>query len=179
MVIVKWPEIEKQGDRWSLKRCVGYRTRYMRSLWKIINLYNQIDCRRFRFVVSVDTVRLMFVLFLFMYNLRAIFRNDRQYYFLVSVWRVADGNHVDSGRGVHVSKSFRQDVLSETVREPHGQVTELPETKTSQERSIRAAFWSRSLCRNCKSDQPYSVYLYPCTFSFRPIIAVRQPCGLD
>jgi len=42
----------------------------------------------------------------------------------------ADGDHVDSGRGVHVSKSFRQDVLSEAVRKSHGQVAQLPETET-------------------------------------------------
>jgi len=49
---------------------------------------------------------------------------------------LADGNHVHSGRGMHVSQSFGQDVLSETVREPHGQVTKLPETKAGQERSL-------------------------------------------
>ena len=65
----------------------------------------------------------------------------------------ADGNHVDSGRGVHVSESFRQDVLGKAVREPYGQVTKLPETKTSQDqRSLRAAFRSQSLRRNRKSD---------------------------
>lgn len=52
---------------------------------------------------------------------------------------LAYGNHVHSGRGMHVSQSFGQDVLGETVREPHGQVTELPETETCQtERSLRA-----------------------------------------
>ena len=52
----------------------------------------------------------------------------------------ADGNHVHPGRGVHVSQSFGQDILGEAVRESHGQVTELPETKTSQDkRSFRAA----------------------------------------
>jgi len=48
----------------------------------------------------------------------------------------AYGNHVHSGGGMHVSQSFRQDVLGKAVRKPHGQVTELPETKTSQERSL-------------------------------------------
>lgn len=51
----------------------------------------------------------------------------------------ADGHHVHPGRGVHVSQSFRQDVLGQTVRESHGQVTELSETETSEERSLRAA----------------------------------------